>query len=232
MKTYLIVGGTSGIGLETVKILCENNKLIVFSRKNELTLDNENIKYYQVDVTKDLNEFPEISESLNGLVYLPGTITLKPFQNLKLEDFQYDMEINFYGAIKTVKKYLNNLKTSQKASIVLFSSVAAQTGMPYHSSISSAKSGLEGLTRSLAAEFAPYIRVNCIAPSITITPLAEKFINNETKLNALEERHPLKRIGSASEIAKLVEFLLSNNSEFITGQIITVDGGIGTLKIN
>jgi NAD(P)-dependent dehydrogenase (short-subunit alcohol dehydrogenase family) len=150
---------------------------------------------------------------------------------LKLDDFQNDFEVNVLGAVKVINKYFANLKSSENSSIVLFSTVAVQTGMQYHASIAAAKGAIEGLTRSLAAEFSPNIRVNCIAPSITDTPLAEKLLNNEAKLNASEERHPLKRIGSSEEIAKTVEFLLSPSSGFITGQILKVDGGISSVKI-
>ncbi|MCK7516854.1 MAG: SDR family oxidoreductase [Ignavibacteriales bacterium] len=139
-------------------------------------------------------------------------MNLKPFKSLKIDDFQNDFEVNLLGADKSHQQIFPNLKSAEKASIVLFSTVAVQTGMPYHASIAAAKGAIEGLTRSLAAEFAPGIRVNCIAPSITNTPLAEKLLNNEAKLKASEDRHPLKRIGSAEEIAELVAFLLSDKS--------------------
>ncbi|MCX7611733.1 MAG: SDR family oxidoreductase [Ignavibacterium sp.] len=230
MKTYLIIGGTSGIGLETTKILNQNDKVIVLSRENKNLDGLSNVEFFSADVTKSIDELPQINEPINGLVYFPGTINLKPFKNFKIEDFQYDFDVNLLGAVKIINKYLNNLKSTSNSSIVLFSTVAVQTGMPYHASIASAKGAVEGLTRTLAAEFAPNIRVNCIAPSITNTPLAEKLLNSETKLKASEERHPLKRIGNAKEIAELVVFLLSDAASFITGQIIKVDGGISTIK--
>ena len=188
------------------------------------------MEFYSTDVTKPVDEFPNIDSAINGLVYCPGTINLKPLKSLKIEDFQNDFEVNLLGAVKVINKYFNNLKSSERSSIVLFSTVAVQTGMPYHSSIASAKGAVEGLTRSLAAEFAPTIRVNCIAPSITNTPLAEKLLNNESKRKASEDRHPLKRIGDAEEIAKTVLYLLSESANFITGQIIKVDGGISSIK--
>ncbi len=230
MKTFLIVGGVSGIGLEVVKLLNKDNLVIVLSR-NKRNLDQlSNIEFHTLDVTKSIDDFPILDYKLDGLVYCPGTINLKPFKNFKIEDFQYDLEVNFLGAVKVINKYLNNLMHAEKSSIVLFSTVAVQTGMQYHASIASAKGAIEGLTRSLAAEFAPNIRVNCIAPSITLTPLAEKFLNSDSKIKASEERHPLKRIGNAKEIAELVTFLLSESASFITGQIIKVDGGLSTLK--
>lgn len=230
MNTYLIVGGTSGIGLETTKLLSQDHKVIVLSREKRNLDEINNVEFFSVDVTKSIDEFPQIDEPINGLAYFPGTINLKPFKNLKVEDYQHDFEVNLLGVIKVINKYLNNLKSAGKSSIVLFSTVAVQTGMPYHASIASAKGAVEGLTRTLAAEFAPDIRVNCIAPSITNTPLAEKLLNSETKLKASEERHPLKRIGNATEIAELVVFLLSDKASFITGQIIKVDGGISVIK--
>lgn len=231
MKKYLIIGGTSGIGLEITKLLvAKNNQVIVISRQKRNIEELNNVIFYSADVTKPIEELPEIDDKLNGLVYCPGTINLKPFKNLKIDDFKYDFEINFLGAVKIINKYLNNLNQTDGASIVLFSTVAVQTGMPYHSSIASAKGAVEGLTRSLAAEFAPKIRVNCIAPSLTNTPLAEKFLNSESKLQSSIDRHPLKRIGNPTEIAELVYFLLSDSSSFITGQIIKVDGGISSIR--
>lgn len=231
MKTFLVVGGTSGIGLETTKILSNQNRVIVLSRTYKNLDGLINVYFHSVDVTKSAEEFPQIDESIDGLVYCPGTINLKPLKSLKLEDFQNDFEVNVLGAVKVINKYFNNLKSAGKSSIVLFSTVAVQTGMPYHASIAASKGAVEGLTRTLAAEFAPDIRVNCIAPSITNTPLADKLLNNEAKIKVSEKRHPLKRIGSAEEIAQAVEFLLSEKSGFITGQIIKIDGGISSVKL-
>ncbi|AFH47830.1 Dehydrogenase [Ignavibacterium album JCM 16511] len=230
MNTYLIIGGTSGIGLETTKLLSKNNRVIVLSRDKKNLDGLNNVEFIFADVTKPIDELPQISEPFNGIVYCPGTINLKPLKSLKLEDFQNDFEVNLLGAVKVINKYFNNLKEAGKSSIVLFSTVAVQTGMPYHSSIASAKGAIEGLTRSLAAELAPNIRVNCIAPSITNTPLAEKLLNNETKIKSSEDRHPLKRIGDAKEIAEAVAFLLSDSASFITGQIVKIDGGISSIK--
>lgn len=230
MKTFIVIGGTSGIGLETTKLLNQNNRVIVLSRDKRNLDGMPNAEFYSADVTRTIDDLPNIEGEINGIVYCPGTINLKPMKSLKIEDFQNDFEINVLGAVKVINKYFANLKSSENASIVLFSTVAVQTGMQYHASIASAKGAVEGLTRSLAAEFAPSIRVNCIAPSITNTALAEKLLNNEAKLKASEERHPLKRIGEAKEIAELASFLLSENSGFITGQIIKADGGISSIK--
>jgi len=230
-KTYLVVGGASGIGLETTNLLSPNNRVIILSRNNRNLDGLNNVEFHSADVTKSAEELPQINDPIDGIIYCPGTINLKPFKSLKIDDFQNDFEINLLGSVKIINKYFPNLKSAEKASIVLFSTVAVQTGMPYHASIAAAKGAIEGLTRSLAAELSPSIRVNCIAPSITNTPLADKLLNNESKLKASEERHPLKRIGNSKEIAELVAFLLSESASFITGQIIKVDGGISSVKI-
>ncbi len=229
MKTYLIVGGSSGIGLETVKTLEPENKVIIISRTNKNMEGLKNIQFYHADVLND--PLPEITEPIHGLAYCPGSINLKPFKNLTEHDFMQDFAINVAGAVKVIQKYYPNLKDSGSASVVLFSTVAVHIGMPFHASVSTAKGAVEGLTRSLAAEFAPHIRVNCIAPSVTDTPLAEKLLNSEAKLKAATERHPLKRIGNAKETAKLVAFLLSEASAFMTAQIVRTDGGLSSLKI-
>jgi len=230
-KTYLVVGGASGIGLETTNLLSPNNRVIILSRNNRNLDGLNNVEFHSADVTKSAEELPQINDPIDGIIYCPGTINLKPFKSLKIDDFQNDFEVNLLGSVKIINKYFPNLKSAEKASIVLFSTVAVQTGMPYHASIAAAKGAIEGLTRSLAAELSPSIRVNCIAPSITNTPLADKLLNNESKLKASEERHPLKRIGNSKEIAELVAFLLSESASFITGQIIKVDGGISSVKI-
>lgn len=173
----------------------------------------------------------EMPEDLGGFVYFPGTITLKPFARLSDGDFQNDFEINVLGAVRLLRQALPALKRSGRGSVVLFSTVAVGTGLPYHASVSSAKGAVEGLVRSLAAEFAPAIRVNGIAPSLTETPLAANLVNTEEKRKASADRHPLRRVGDAREMAHLVEFLLSEQSGFLTGQILKVDGGMSALRV-
>ncbi len=230
MKTFLVIGGTSGIGLELTKLLSKNgDRVIVLSREKRNLEDLENVEFLRYDVT-GTEPLPKIDAPIYGLAYCPGTINLKPFKTLKAEDYQKDFEVNLLGAVKIINGYLPNLKSAGNSSTVLFSTVAVQTGMQYHASIAAAKGAVEGLTRTLAAEFSPSIRVNCIAPSITYTPLADKLLNHESKLKASEDRHPLKRIGNSAEIAELAAFLLSDNAGFITGQIIKVDGGISSIK--
>ncbi|MEI7978458.1 MAG: SDR family oxidoreductase [Bacteroidota bacterium] len=229
MQTYLIVGASSGIGFQLAKNLTEKgNKVIALSRNNNELTNLNNVTFYQVDISEETPTFPVIEESINGLIYCPGTINLKPFRAIKPEDYINEFNINALGAVKTIKQYLPNLTAAGNGNIVLFSTVAVQNGMPFHSSIAMAKGAVEGLTRSLAAEFAPKIRVNAVAPSLTATPLADKLINAEAKLKGAEERHPLKKIGNVEDMSQAVEYLL--NANWVTGQIVHVDGGMSAIR--
>lgn len=231
MKNYLVIGGSSGIGKEISELLSNEN--IVFSTsRNEINESNENIRHIKYDVLEDELEPELLPDQIDGFVYCPGTINLRPFRSLKLETFRSDLELNLIGAIKTLQIILPRLQQSPSSSIIFYSTVAVKTGMPFHSSVSSSKSALEGLTKSLAAEFAPKIRVNCIAPSIVNTPLANKFLNTEDKIEKAAARHPLNKIGTAKEIAQLTQYLLDDKSKWITGQIINIDGGISSVKVN
>ncbi len=231
MKNYLVIGGSSGIGKEISELLSKEN--IVFSTsRNELNESNENIRHIKYDVLEDELDPELLPDQIDGFVYCPGTINLRPFRSLKLETFRNDLELNLIGAIKTLQIILTRLQQSPSSSIIFYSTVAVKTGMPFHSSVSSSKSALEGLTKSLAAEFAPKIRVNCIAPSIVNTPLANKFLNTEDKIEKAAARHPLNKIGTAKEIAQLTQYLLEDKSKWITGQIINIDGGISSVKVN
>ena len=190
------------------------------------------IEFHQLDILAgnldDIN-FPEV---VDGLVYVPGSINLKPFNRLSTDDFKNDFEINVLGAVKIIQKLLPNLKKSESASVVLYSSVAAKLGMPFHASISASKSAVEGLTKSLAGELsAQKIRVNCIAPSLTDTNLASQLLSTPEKREASGKRHPLQRVGTPEDMAKMTEFLLSVNASWITGQIIGIDGGMGSIKL-
>jgi NAD(P)-dependent dehydrogenase (short-subunit alcohol dehydrogenase family) len=173
-----------------------------------------------------------LPDTLDGFVYCPGSINLKPFKMMKSEIFEQDMQINFISLMKATHGILSKLNNSKQASIVYFSTVAVQTGLPYHTSISAAKGAIEGFARSLAAEYAPAFRVNVIAPSLVNTPLANKLLGNEKKKEKMDERHPLKRVGEASDISKMASFLLSDNSTWMTGQVIGIDGGIGSLNVS
>ena len=231
-KNYLIIGGSSGIGLELANMLSERQHMVYIGSRNAPGLAKlSNVHHISYDASIEDSNLDGLPDSLDGLVYCPGSINLLPLQRLKTEDFMADFNINLLGAVRAIKAVLKRLrKSSSGASIVLFSTVAVQTGMPFHASVASAKGAVEGLTRSLAAELAPRIRVNAIAPSLTDTPLGKDLLSTDAKREAAADRHPLKRIGTPQEIAQMTAFLLSNESAWISGQIIAVDGGLGSLR--
>ncbi len=228
-KNILIIGGSSGIGLALAEQLAPHNQVFIASRSGDAVqhLDIQHISY---DATQDDLDTSQLPEELHGFIYCPGSINLRPFKGLKLEAFQSDFEVNVLGAVRSLKSVLSHLSASGNAAVVLYSTVAVQTGMPFHSSVAASKGAIEGLTRSLAAEFAPKIRVNAIAPSLVDTPLASKFLNNDAKMDKANERHPLGRVGSAKEIAQATTFLLGEESSWMTGRVLQLDGGIGNLK--
>jgi NAD(P)-dependent dehydrogenase (short-subunit alcohol dehydrogenase family) len=228
MKHYVIVGASSGIGFELAKKLSTSNNITALSRNEKEVNTLSNTTYYSVDISEENPNFPVLDKPIDGLIYCPGTINLKPFRSLRAEDYLNEWNINFLGAVKTIKHFLPQLQQAENSSIVLFSTVAVQTGMAFHASIAAAKGAVEGLTRSLASEFAPKVRVNAVAPSLTNTPLADKLINAEAKLKSAEDRHPLKKIGQPNDIANAVLYLLDAN--WVTGQIISVDGGMSALR--
>lgn len=228
-KKFAIIGGNSGIGLSTVRRLKNSGHEIFAAARNTAELEKLGVGVQSFDALSPTSlVWPE---KLDGLIYFPGTIQLKPFHRLTTEDFQKDFQVNLLGAVAALQSVLPALKASGNASVVLFSTVAVSQGMPMHASIASAKGALEGLTRSLAAEWAPVIRVNAIAPSLTDTPLAAGLLNSDLKKEASAKRHPLQRIGSPDEFAEIAEFLLSDASRFMSGQIIHVDGGLSSLKL-
>ena len=224
MKTFLFIGANSDVALESKKQL-ENlgYRVVTISRNSSEKLPNAIIG------NAVLNELPEIDLEFDGIVYFPGSITLKPFRSLKQTDFQNEFEINVIGAINAIQKYSPKLK--EGSSIVLFSTVAVQLGMPFHSAVAVAKGAVEGLTRALAAEFAPKIRVNCIAPSLTQTKMAEKFLSTPEKAEAAAQRHPLKKVGSSEDLANALMFLLTDSSGWMTGQILSIDGGMSRVRL-
>ena len=232
MKNIIIAGAGKGIGLKTAELLQSENQVFTISRNNTAELSALSTKFYQLDLVNDnLDALNDLPETIDGLVYCPGSINLKPFNRLTIQDFLNDFNQNVLGAVNLVQKLLPNLKKAGGASIVLFSTVAAKLGMPFHTSVAASKAAVEGLAKSLAAELASSkIRVNVIAPSLTDTPLAANLLNTEEKKEAAGKRHPLQRVGTAQEMAQLVSFLLSDNSSWITGQIIGVDGGMGSLR--
>jgi 3-oxoacyl-[acyl-carrier protein] reductase len=231
MKNILLIGGSYGIGLAIAKQLQNNNNVFVASRTNE-ELANLNVTHIPFDASTDTLDTSKLPEVIDGLVYLPGSINLRPFKGLKIETFENDLQINFIGLVKVIQAILSNLTASNQSSIVVFSSVAASMGMPFHTSVAASKGAIEGFAKALAAEYAPKIRVNVIAPSLTDTPLADKFLNNDVKKEKSSERHPLKRFGQPEDIAQMATFLLSENSNWMSGQILHVDGGMSTLVVN
>jgi 3-oxoacyl-[acyl-carrier protein] reductase len=226
-KRFLFAGASSTIACACCKILTEQgHEVIGLSTKAAMTGYTE---WYSVN-SYNISDFPDISNSLDGVVYFPGTINLKPFNRLTKNDFETDWTINTMGAVYFVQKYLSQLKQSGAGSVVFISSVAAQTGMPFHASVSMAKGALESLVPSLAAELAPSIRVNAVAPSLTQTTLSDRLINTPEKIAAAGQRNPMKKVGTAEEVAEAICFLLSEKSSWITGQVISVDGGMRNLK--
>ncbi len=230
-KKHLIVGGSKGIGLAiTEQLLLENQQVIVLSRSNDLLPSHPNLEHHTFDVLEDdINEI-DLPDELNGLVYCPGSINLKPFRALKPAAFLADFEINVLGAVKVLKKCQKALSAAGSSSVVLFSTVAVGQGMPYHTSVATSKGAIEGLGKSLAAEWAPKVRVNILAPSLTATPLAEKLLSTEEKKAASSNRHPLKRFGQPEDLAAMACLLLSDKGSWISGQVIGIDGGMSTLR--
>lgn len=230
MKNILLIGGSYGIGLEIAKQMSEDHNVIIASRTDENIPSN--IKHIPFDVTTDSITEIELPETIDGLVYCPGSINLKPFKRISPEAFQKDIDINFMSLIKTVQGLLPKLTKADQASLVFFSTVAVKVGMPFHTSVAAAKGAIEGFAKALAAEYAPSFRVNVIAPSLTDTPLAGKLLSSDEKKEKMGERHPLKRVGNTTDIANLATFLLSEQSSWMTGQILGVDGGMSTLNVN
>lgn len=226
MKTYVFIGASSGIATEAAKqLISQGNKVIGISRGD---VSNIYTIGYTIENYKDA--FPELDIPIDGLVYFPGSIQLKPFHRISANEMEKEFEINFFGAVYSIQYFLPLLKKSQQASVVLFSSVAAQVGMTFHASIAAAKGAIEALTRSLAAEYAPTIRFNAVAPSLTNTALAERLLGSDEKILNAGQRHPLKRIGTAADSARAVCFLLSNEASWTTGQVLHIDGGLSTLR--
>ena len=227
MKNIVIIGGSKGIGCAILLQQLETNLVYNISR-NAPEITHPNLKHYSLDVLKDT--LPEI-EVVDTLIYCPGSINLKPIGSLSIDDFRNDFEINVIGAVKAIQKYLPVLKKGTNPSIVLFSTVAAKLGMPFHASIATAKAGIEGLVKSLGAELASVVRINAIAPTITETTLAAGILRNDRMKENMVERHPMKGYLKPEEVANMANFLISENAKSISGQVFEMDYGIVTFKI-
>jgi len=231
-KSYVIAGASSGIGRRIAEDMADQGATVyALSRRGEFHDGPASPNHICCDVLAEQPTFPQINEPLDGLAYLPGTINLKPFHLLRPKDFVDDLEVNYLGAVKTIQHFLPQLRKSERASVVLVSTVAVQTGLAFHASVAGAKGAVEGLTRALAAELAPKIRVNAVAPSLTDTPLAASLLNQQAKRDAASKRHPLQRIGKPGDIASAIRFLLTEESDWITGQVLAVDGGLSSIRI-
>jgi len=230
-KNILLIGGSHGIGFELAQHLMNDHTVYIASRTNE-NLGNLDVNHITYDAEKDELDTSTLPDCLDGFVYCPGTINLKPFKMLSTDVFRQDMELNFLSMVKTVHAVIPRLNTAKQSSMVFFSTVAVKVGMPFHTSVAAAKGAIEGFAKALAAEYAPQIRVNVIAPSLTDTPLAKRLLSNDKKKEMMDARHPLKRVGTKADIASVAAFLLSEQSSWITGQVLGVDGGMSTLNVN
>lgn len=230
MRNYIIIGGSSGIGQELVNLLEEDGASVTATYNTNEIENRANVNYIKLDVLEDTLDLDSLPEEIHGLAYCPGSINLKPFHRFTEEDFIQDFRLQVLGATKIIKELLPRMKKSENPSIVLFSTIAVQTGFSFHSQVAISKGAIEGLTRSLAAELAPKIRVNAIAPSLTDTNMASKFLSTPEKQSLQAEKNPLKKIGQPKDIAEAAFFLLSQKSSWVSGQILHIDGGFSSLK--
>ena len=229
-KNYVIIGGSSGIGKELVSILAREGHNVFVTYNENKVKNNDKVQYQKFNVLNDSLNLDNLPDEIDGLVYCPGSINLKPFKRFTDEDFISDFKLQVVGATSVIKALMPRLATGENSSIVLFSTIAVQNGFNFHSQVSISKGAIEGLTRSLAAELAPKIRVNAVAPSITDTSLAGKFLNTPQKIATQAEKNPLKKIGKAKDVAEAAAYLLTDKSSWTTGQILHVDGGSSTIK--
>ena len=232
-KVFVVVGGSRGIGLGIVKRLAsEGNPVHVYSRTAGDLASLANVKHTVCDAVADeltAEMFPPV---IDGLAYCPGSFKAQSIRSLKVETMREDFEINVVGAVKTIQATLSALKksSSESASVLMFSTVAVAQGMNAHASIASSKGAIEGLTKTLAAELSPKVRVNCIAPALTQTSLMEKLFTDPEKVEAMGKKYPLGRTGKVDDLSPAACFLLSQDSSWITGQVMGVDGGMSTVR--
>ena len=231
MSNILIIGGSSGIGKQLTQQLTLNGENVFATYYSTTpTFQHDLVQYFHFNVLDENIDLSFVPDQLKAIVYCPGSINLKPFERINAKEFELDYQLQVIGAIKVIQLVLPKLKTTSNASIVLFSTIAVQTGLPFHTQVAASKGAIEGLTKALAAELAPKVRVNAIAPSLTQTPLANSLVNTEQKIEANAQRHPLKRIGQTTDIASMAEYLISEKASWITGQIFHVDGGMSAIK--
>ena len=229
MKNILLIGGSYGIGRTLAEMLSAHSRVIVASRTWEGVLP-PNISYVKFDASTDKLDPAVLPERLDGFAYLPGSINLKPFRSLQEKDFEDALRLNFTNMVAILQTVLPRLAASDAASVVLFSSVAVAQGMPFHTAVAAAKGAVEGFALALAAEVAPKIRVNVIAPSLTDSPLAQKFLDSDAKRERSATRHPMQRFGQTRDVADAAAFLLGDRSLWMTGQVLRPDGGLSTLR--
>ena len=234
-EKYLIVGATGSIGSNLATQLYDSNKEVHLVGRNEDETKSLSEKlgftYTIADVLEDgfVDKIKSDIDDIKGIAYCVGSIDLKPLRISSESDFNKCMKLNLYSAVELIKGYQDSLKKN-KGSIVLFSTVAAQRGFTNHSIIASAKAAVEGLAISIAAEFAPDIRVNCVALSLINSKIAQPILKNTALAQGIAKAHPLKRIGEGKDGAALAKFLLTEESSWVTGQVIAVDGGRSKLS--
>lgn len=227
-QNIVVIGGSSGIGKSIVEVYLENGDSVFNFSRTKPEINHLNLVHTDLDVLNFHKSIFEELVNIDSVFYCPGTINLKPFQSLKEKDVLNDFGVNALGAFKVLQELMP--KIINKGSVLLFSSVAVQTGLKYHASISMAKGAVEGLVKALAAEWAPKIRVNGFSLSLINTPLASKFTGSDEKLKTAENRHPLQRIGNPQEIAKMAMCFSSKDAAWITGQILQIDGGMSSIR--
>lgn len=230
-KHFVIIGASSGIGLAIAQQLSNEGAQIWTYSRRPLPVYLPGAEWSECDATTPGFMLENMPEAVHGFVYCPGSINLKPFGRISADDLRKELELNVVGAFHALQQVFPKMKAAGgEGSAVLFSTVAVQTGMNFHAGVAAAKGAVEGLVRALAAEWAPTVRINCIAPSLTDTPLANNLLNTDEKRLNSAARHPLKRVGTTTDMANAALFLLSGKSAFMTGQVLHVDGGIGNLK--
>ncbi len=234
-EKYIVFGATGSIGSSLAEQLVSSGNNVHLVARNETELKNISDKLGCTSTVADVLEEGFIDKVKNdiaetkGIAYCVGSIDLKPLRMVTEQDFNKCMKLNLYSAVESIKGYQESLKKN-KGSVVLFSTVAAQRGFTNHAIIASTKAAVEGLTVSLAAEFAPNIRVNCVAPSLTHSKIAEPMLKNKALADGIAKAHPLKRLGEGKDSASLARFLITEDSSWVTGQIIAVDGGRSKLS--